>query len=170
MAVRRQPDSSEDRRPTIVELAKPLGATSAVVEMRRVIGECLKGIVAFPVAVAGVSLMWWSSKSEGFSYWLGTVSGLVIMAVGLAYVGEFIKQLIRGDLTKGAWAVIRRSAMKEWAKVFIASASMISGVCLVATARRNSFLDEWLCYCVGIVLMAGGITYFWMQSKFYSGE
>jgi hypothetical protein len=111
--------------------------------------------------------MSWGAKSEGFGYWLGTVSGLVIMAVGIAYAGEFLKQLINGELTKGVWASVKGAATKGWVRVFVASVLAISGVCIILSARRSSLLDEWICYFLGVVLAAGGVTFFWTQSKFH---
>ena len=177
MAVRRRPDGSPTKWPaTVAGLATahpdeeiPLKKAVKARKRDHVLKEYLKGFLAFPVAITGVYLMWWSSKSDGFSYWFGTISGLVIMAVGMAYAVEFGKQLINGELTKGVGAAIKEIAMKEWMKVFIAFVSIISGVCLVATARRNLMLDEWMCYCIGIVLMAGGVNYFWIQSRFHKG-
>jgi hypothetical protein len=175
--VRRRPvASSIKQHATVAEVATShrdreilLKKAVASGEKERVIKEFLKGLLSFLIAIAGVYLMWWISKSGGFSYWVGTISGLIIMAVGMAYAAEFVKKLISGDLTRGAWDAIKVSATKEWMKVFVAFVSMISGLCLMLTARRNSLLNEWLCCCVGIVLMAGGITYFWTQSKFRKG-
>jgi len=58
--------------------------------------------------------------------------------------------------------------MKEWMKAFIAFTSIIGGVCVIATERRDFLLDEWMCYSIGTLLIAGGVTYFWTQTKLYN--
>jgi hypothetical protein len=68
--------------------------------------------------------------------------------------------------------------MKEWMRVFFAVASTLGGTALIVA----SFLDarvsdgrfmptvtDVVSILIGIILMAGGITYFWTRSKFYRG-
>jgi ABC-type uncharacterized transport system permease subunit len=52
-------------------------------------------------------------------------------------------------------------------KVFLAIASIIAGVIFALTAKRNHDLGEGMAYGVGVVLIAGGSTYFWLQSSFH---
>src|ERR1700733_7479978 len=72
-----------------LELDEELRNHLKAVIRKRITKEWTKGLLAFPVAIAGPYLMWWSSKLDGFPYWLGTLSGLVIMAVGMGYAREF---------------------------------------------------------------------------------
>ena len=95
-----------------------------------VIKECLKGLLGFPVAIAAGFLMSWSSQWSGSPYWIGTIAGLVIFCVALAYFVEFIKLLISGDATKVVAAAIKGRAMKEWMKVFLAFAATLGGTTL----------------------------------------
>jgi CHASE2 domain-containing sensor protein len=74
---------------------------------QRIAKEWAKGTLACSGAIAGGFLMSWSSKLSGFAYWFGTISGLVIFCVGFAYVVEFIKLLIIGDLPKATVVLIR---------------------------------------------------------------
>ena len=151
--------------------AAPLSERPVEAVMRELaIKECLKGIFGIPVAIAGGFLMAWSSKWSGFAYWSGTIAGLVIFCIALAYVVVFFKLLIRGDATKVVAAAIKGGAMKEWMKVFLAFASIGTGTCFILRAYELTYyLAEWMPYCIGIILIAGGITYFWTRSKFYKG-
>jgi lipoprotein signal peptidase len=56
--------------------------------------------------------------------------------------------------------------MKEWMKVFLAMAAIVSGLIFVLTAERNYALYDWQAYAIGVVLIAGGATYFWTTSRF----
>jgi hypothetical protein len=137
---------------------------------KRLAMEWGKGLLAYPVAIAGGVLMWWSSKSSGFSYWSGTISGLVILSVGMGYGGAFIKLLISGDLPKATVVELKDFEMKEWMKVFFAFLSIGGGVCFILTAGDIAFyLPIWVPYFIGIVLIAAGVTYFWTRSKLYRG-
>jgi hypothetical protein len=137
---------------------------------KRIIKEWAKGLLAFPVAIAGAALGWWVSKSNGFVYWFGTVSGLVIMSIGMAYAVGFIKLLITGDLPKATVVLMKGFEMKEWMRVFLAFLSIGAGICFVLRAEELTYyLAEWMPYCIGIILIAGGITYFWTRSKLYRG-
>jgi hypothetical protein len=58
--------------------------------------------------------------------------------------------------------------MKEWMRVFLAFLSIGGGICLILTASDITYyFPIWVPYFTGIVLIAGGITYFWTRSKFY---
>jgi hypothetical protein len=81
-------------------------AVKAMIRERLAI-EWGKGLLAYPVAIAGGVLMWWSSKSNGFVYWFGTISGLVILSVGMGYGGAFLKLLISGALPKATAVELR---------------------------------------------------------------
>ena len=138
--------------------------------------EWMKGILAFAAVIAGAFLCTWDSKTEDFAYWFIHISGLVVFCVGLALAVEFIKLLIGGDLTKATVALMKGFAMKEWMKVFLAFVSTLGGVtlCIVgfidSRTRFGQFdLNDYdvMGIIFGIVLMAGGITFFWTQSKFY---
>ena len=117
---------------------------------RRVVEEWLKGILAFPVAIAGVSLGWWVLKSNGFAYWFGTISGLVIMSFGMAYAVEFIKLLISGDLTKATSVLMKGFEMKEWMRVVHDSHSARLVVVYRDQCRQKHF--RALPFCVGASL------------------
>ncbi|SRR6266567_3340426 len=137
---------------------------------KRITKEWAKGLLAFPVAIAGAVLGWSVSKSNGFVYWFGTVSSLVLMSFGMAYAVGFIKLLISGDLPKATAVLMRGFEMKEWMRVFLAFLSIGVGICFVLRAQELTYyLPEWMPYCIGVVLIAGGITYFWTRSKIYKG-
>jgi hypothetical protein len=147
-----------------------LNRLAAIAVRGRVTKEWAKGILAFPVVIAGTALGWSVLKSSGFVYWFGTISGLVIMSVGMAYAVEFIKLLISGDLTKATVVLMKGFEMKEWMRVFLAFLSIGAGICFALRAEELTYyIAEWMSYCIGIVLIAGGITYFWTRSKFYKG-
>jgi hypothetical protein len=182
MAVRKKADApqAEQNTATDTKLASLLSCIDKELELKtqesaaeirkRVLKEWLKGLLAFPVAIAGAALGWSVLKSSGFAYWLGTISGLVIMSIGMAYGVEFIKLLISGDLTKATMTLMRRFEMKEWMRVFLAFLSIGAGICIVMRAEELTYyFPEWMPYCIGIVLIAGGITYFWSRSKFCKG-
>jgi len=136
----------------------------------RLAKEWAKGILAFPVAIAGGFLMSWSSKSNGFAYWLGTISGLVIFCIGLAFVVEFLKLLISGDLPKATAVLIKGLGMKEWMRVFLAFLSIGAGMLIFLTANQlDYYAPEWVFYFISLLLIAGGITFFWTRSRFYKG-
>ena len=63
--------------------------------------------------------------------------------------------------------------MKEWMRAFLAFLSIGAGISFVLNASElANYLPEWMPHggdCIGIVLIAGGITYFWTRSKFYKG-
>jgi hypothetical protein len=130
---------------------------------KNVAKEWAKGFLAFLVAIAGAILMWGSSRIAGFAYWFGTISGVVIMAVGMGYSREFFGLLIKGDLPKATSVVMKEYSMKEWVKVFSAFAAIFSGLCLTVYGYNK----DWIPISIGIVLMAGGVTYFWTRSRFY---
>lgn len=143
---------------------------SAAEARKGVLKKWLTGLLAFPVAIAGGFLMWWVSKSDGFAYWFGTISGLVIFCIGLANALEFIKLLISRGLSKATTTLMKGFEMKEWMRVFLAFFSIGVGVCFVLRAEDLAYyLAEWMPYCIGIILIAGGITYFWTRSKLYKG-
>ena len=114
---------------------------------------------------------WWVSKLNGLAYWFGTISGLIIMSVGLAYALEFINLLMAGDLAKAVAVLMRGFRMKEWMKVFLAFLAITAGIGLALTAWNQAayYVPEWVLYCVGIVLFTGGLTFFWTRTKFYKG-
>jgi hypothetical protein len=191
MAVRKRADApqAEQNPATDSKLASLLSRIDEELELKRkesaagvrkrVLREWLKGLLAFPVAIAGGFLMSWSSKSGGFAYWFGTISGLVMFCVGLAYAVGFIKLLISGDLPKATTVLMKGIEMKEWMKVFLALVSTLGGVTLSIAGFINGRHDRWgqfnldtydeMTILVGIILIAGGITYFWTRSKFYKG-
>jgi hypothetical protein len=175
MAVRKIADAplAEQNKTTESNLASLIGGIDkelAVEIRKRVLKEWLKGLSAFPVGIAGAALGWWVTKSSGFAFWLGTISGLIIVCVSMAYAVDFIKLLIGGNLAKETAVLLKRFEMKEWMRVFLAFLSIGTGICFVLRAEDISYyLPEWIPYCIGIVLITGGITYFWTQSKFYKG-
>ncbi len=60
--------------------------------------------------------------------------------------------------------------MKEWKRVFLAFLSIGVGISVILTANQlDYYAPEWMCYFVGLILIAGGITFFWTRSKFYKG-
>ncbi len=62
------------------------------------------------------------------------------------------------------------TAMKEWLKVFLAFLSIGVGIWFVSpTQQLTYYFPEWAPYVFGIVLIAGGFTFFWTRSKFYKG-
>ncbi len=92
------------------------------------------------------------------------------MSFGMAYAVGFIKLLISGDLPKATAVLMRGFEMKEWMRVFLAFLSIGVGICFVLRAQELTYyLPEWMPYCIGVVLIAGGITYFWTRSKIYKG-
>ncbi|HEY1806885.1 MAG TPA: hypothetical protein VGG45_20615 [Terracidiphilus sp.] len=132
--------------------------------------EWAKGILIPLIAIAGVSMIWRFSNSVGIRFWLGSAVFLVIMAVGFAYATEFIKLLIGGGLFKQTVSVVKEAAMKEWMKVFSAFLSVGAGVGVILTEDQlDYYAPEWVIYCIGVVLIAGGTTFFWTRSKFYKG-
>jgi hypothetical protein len=134
----------------------------------RVLKEWLKGLLTFPIAITGAALGFSVVRSSGFTYWFGTISGLVIVSFGMAYGVEFIKLLINGNLTRATAVLIKRFEMKEFMRVFLAFFSIGAGICLILTADQSAYyFPVWVPYCLGIVLIAGGITYFWTRSRFY---
>jgi hypothetical protein len=191
LAVRKRVDvaQAEQNNATDKRLASLLSRIDEEVEFKtqecaaeigkRALKEWLKGLMAFPVAIAGGFLMWWSSTSDGFHYWLGTISGLAIMSVSVAYCVELIKLLISGDLTKDTAALMKEFAMKEWTKVFLAFVSILGGLTLSIAGFLNG-RNRWgqfdlnaydaISIFIGIVLMAGGITSFLTRSKSYKGR
>jgi len=140
-----------------------------------VIKECLKGLIAFPLVIAGGSLVWWCSKLNGSIIWFAGITGLVIVAVGFSLAEGFIESLMNKNLAKGIGVLIRESAMKfqmkEWMKAFLGFLSITGGIGLVVTAweQADYYVPEWALYCVGILLFTGGVTYFWTRSKFHKG-
>lgn len=173
MAVRKTQISSTERQsvvPAELESDEEIRLNQLVKAMvrERLAKEWAKGILAFPVAIAGGFLMSWSSKSSGFAYWLGTISGLVVFCIGLAYVVEFLKLLISGDLPKATTVLIKGFGMKEWMRVFLAFLSIGAGV-LVFLAANQYYAPEWVFYFISLLLIAGGITFFWTRSRFYRG-
>ena len=68
-------------------------------------------------------------------------------------------------------ALTEEFAMKEWMKVFLAFLSIITGLGLILTAweQADYYVPAWVLYCVGILVLTGGITFFWTRSKFYKG-
>ena len=60
-------------------------------------------------------------------------------------------------------ALVKEFTMKDWTKAFLAFLSICSGVCVLLTAWKPSY------YWVGMILFAGGITFFLTRSKFYKG-
>ena len=137
---------------------------------KNVVREWAKGILIPLAAIASISLVWRFSHAVGTWFWLGSVVFLVIMAIGLAYATEFIKLLITGKLLKQTAEVVKEAAMKEWMKVFLAFLATGGGVSVLLTeGQLDYYVPEWVIYCVGLILIAGGITFFWTRSKLYSG-
>jgi hypothetical protein len=59
---------------------------------------------------------------------------------------------------------------KDWVKVFLAFvALMVGAICLIAVAIRffYDFLSGVVAVVAGVLLLAGGATYFWMNSRIY---
>lgn len=65
--------------------------------------------------------------------------------------------------------VTKDSKMQEWKKGFLAFFAIIGGIALVVTAweQADYYVPAWILYCVGIVALTGGITFFWTRTKFY---
>jgi uncharacterized membrane protein YidH (DUF202 family) len=164
-----------DPPPAVRQATKEAWPTSLLAQIDEDIEKLqFKGLLAFPVVVAGGFLMLWTSEWDSHISWIGAAIGLVLFAVGLAYFVEFIKLLIAGELTNGAVATMKGFAMKEWMKVFLAFASILAGISCVKNVRNIEYyfgesVPYGICYCIGIFLMAGGITFFWTRSKFYKG-
>jgi hypothetical protein len=138
-----------------------------------VIKECLKGLIAFPLVVAGGSLVWWCSKWHGSIVWFAGITGLVIVAVGFSLAEGLIESLINKNLAKEIAVLIKEGAMKfqmkEWMKAFLGFLSIIGGIGLLVTAweQADYYVPDWALYCVGILLFTGGVTFFWTRSTFY---
>jgi hypothetical protein len=154
----------------------PAKGTDAPTPLKPVIKEVLIGLLAFPLSILGGVLMWWSSRLGGFAYWLGTASGLVGVAFGLAYARLFIESLINGELPRRALAATKGRAVTERIKVFLATVSALAGLTLLVAGFVDSH-SRWSAFdpgvldvvgiLAGITLMAGGITYFWTSGRFY---
>ncbi len=92
------------------------------------------------------------------------------MAIGLTYAAEFFKLLIAGDLLKQTSGVVKETVVKEWMKVFLAFFVLGAGVSVIATVSQlDYFAPDWVIYGIGLILIAGGITFFWTRSRFYKG-
>ncbi len=64
------------------------------------------------------------------------------------------------------WSVF----VKEFIKSFLAFATVITGVILIVLLFKDEnyyYINGWICGILGIVLLAGGVTYFWTGNKFY---
>jgi hypothetical protein len=173
MAVREKVDSTKavaKLEPNEEVRTNPL---VTIVMRERVTKEWLKGILASAAAIAGAFLATWDSKTEDFAYWFMHISGSIVFFVGLAYAVEFIKLLISGDLPKATSSLMKGFEMKEWMKVFLAFVSIGAGICFLLNNRELAYyLPRWIPHggdCIGIILIAAGIAYFWTQSKFYKG-
>jgi hypothetical protein len=67
--------------------------------------------------------------------------------------------------------------MKEWMRAFIAFVAVIAGALLVAeNANIANYMqslpqsiNDLASAILGILLLGGGITYFWTRSRFYKG-
>ena len=61
--------------------------------------------------------------------------------------------------------------MTELVKSFLAFISVITGVILIVFLfngyNYNWYVIALFCGILGVVLLAGGVTYFWTKSKFY---
>jgi hypothetical protein len=65
-------------------------------------------------------------------------------------------------------------SVKEWVKGFIAIVSIITGIVLIAEnaeilGRYNLDGNFVIRVIAGVVLLGGGVTYFWTRSRFYKG-
>jgi hypothetical protein len=137
---------------------------------KNVAREWAKGVLIPLVAIAGVSMMWRFSQSDGITFWLASVGFLVLMAIGFAFATVFIKLLITGQLLKQTVGAVKEAVMEEWMRVFLAFLAIGAGICVVLTANQlDYYLPEWVLYCIALILIAGGITFFWTRSKFYKG-
>lgn len=132
--------------------------------------EWAKGVLIPLVAIAGISLGWRFSQAVGVWFWFGSVVFLVLMAIGLTYAAEFFKLLIAGDLLKQTAGVVKETVVQEWMKVFLAFFVLGAGVSVIATVSQlDYFAPDWVFYGIGLILIAGGITFFWTRSRFYKG-
>jgi hypothetical protein len=132
--------------------------------------EWAKGVLIPLVAIAGVSMLWRFSESDGIRFWFASVVFLILMAIGFAFATEFIKSLVTGDLLKQTVVVVKEAVMKEWMRVFLAFLAIGAGISIVLTASQlDYYLPGWVLYCLALILIAGGITFFWTRSKFYKG-
>ncbi len=67
--------------------------------------------------------------------------------------------------------------MKEWMRAFIAFVAVIAGALLVAENANIAdymqslpqSINDLASAILGILLLGGGITYFWTRSRFYKG-
>ncbi len=59
--------------------------------------------------------------------------------------------------------------MKERRRVFLAFLSMGVGITNLVLAAEgiDFYVPAWILCCVGIVLIAGAVTFFWTRSRFY---
>lgn len=128
----------------------------------------LKGALATLIAIVGVLVVRWGSVAHGLRFWLGSAVGLAVMATGFVYGSEFLKSLLAGELSKETLNALKDTVMKEWMKVFLAFLSIGAGTSVIVTADQlDYYVPEWVLYCIGLILIAGGITFFWTRSKFY---
>lgn len=136
--------------------------------LKQVAKKWAKGILAALTAVAGAFLCTWDSRPEGFVYWSIHIAGLVVFCFGLAYSVEFIKLLLSGTLPKATIELMKRLEIREWLKVFVALIAIGAGTSLILKSRDIAYyVPEWIPYCLGIVSIAGGLTYFWTRSRLY---
>jgi hypothetical protein len=56
---------------------------------------------------------------------------------------------------------------KDWVKVFLAFAALMVGALCLFCAHYFLPLAHFGLYCLSVLLLAGGCTYFWMNSRFY---
>jgi len=59
--------------------------------------------------------------------------------------------------------------MKEWMRVFLAFLSIGVGIInfVLAAEGIDYYVPAWVLCCVGIVLVAGAVTFFWTRCRFY---
>ncbi len=170
MAVRKKADVP----PAIDDDMETKQQTASIVR-ESVLKDCLKGLTALFLVIAGGSLVWWCSTLQGVIVWFVGIIGLVIFAVGSSIAEGFIESLIDKNLANALAALIKEGAMKiwmkEWVKAFMGFLSITSGVALIVTAWENAnyYVSAWALYCVGILLITSGVTFFWTRSKFYKG-
>jgi uncharacterized membrane protein len=65
--------------------------------------------------------------------------------------------------------ITKDSTMREWMKGFLAFLAIIGGIALVVAAweQADYYVPGWILYCVGIIALTGGITFFWTRTKLY---
>lgn len=57
--------------------------------------------------------------------------------------------------------------MKEWVKVFLAFLAIVTGLYCVAELFIQGMYFFWFGGIIGVILLAGGATYFWTRTNLY---